>query len=512
MAVLSGSLSLAPDSAAAMGLFVGRPGATLRGGAATVVVLRDGTRTVVTMQSEYAGPPEDFALVVPVPQALRRGDVRTLPADVLARVDAATRPRLTAVWEQNPCEQAEAQARGDWFPVRNASSLWFDTWPPVPIEARPTASEYDFEMLGARDSARVVEWLREHGYALPAGAEAALRSYAQAGLRFLVARVDRGRARRDATGGVKLSPLQFSYESETLALPVRLGLLDADGPRALTVHVLAHGQYGAVGRDNVAVPSSLELSPASQAVFDGVYAALLDHLFAARPGAVLTEYAHRREFGAPLDWGTMGSLGGDDLWAMWRAPPSSHAVQFDLAAEEPFLATDPAVRSKYARRQPRPRVWGPDEGPNGLTHTKLQLRLDPAAAGEDLVLAPVTENVQSQPSDGGTNFQAQFAIRHRWPGLIACAQPRREVWGSQRYQIVHVPVAAPAGREVVLAEHVVGGLAAVHEATRLLASPGGATGEPPPRTAGCGRCQADGGAGLGSLLALALARRRRPRR
>jgi hypothetical protein len=37
-----------------------------------VVLMRDGTRTVLSMQNNYQGPPQDFAMVVPVPVVLRR--------------------------------------------------------------------------------------------------------------------------------------------------------------------------------------------------------------------------------------------------------------------------------------------------------------------------------------------------------------------------------------------------------------------------------------------------------
>ncbi|MBE7448314.1 MAG: DUF2330 domain-containing protein [Kofleriaceae bacterium] len=40
--------------------------------ATQVVLMRAGTRTVLSMQNNYQGPPTDFAMVVPVPVACRR--------------------------------------------------------------------------------------------------------------------------------------------------------------------------------------------------------------------------------------------------------------------------------------------------------------------------------------------------------------------------------------------------------------------------------------------------------
>jgi hypothetical protein len=41
--------------------------------ATNVVLMRQGTRTVLSMQNNYQGPPENFAMVVPVPVILNSG-------------------------------------------------------------------------------------------------------------------------------------------------------------------------------------------------------------------------------------------------------------------------------------------------------------------------------------------------------------------------------------------------------------------------------------------------------
>lgn len=54
------------------GFYVGGAGAKLFNNASMVVLLRDGTKTVLSMQNNYQGPPEKFAMVVPVPVVLQR--------------------------------------------------------------------------------------------------------------------------------------------------------------------------------------------------------------------------------------------------------------------------------------------------------------------------------------------------------------------------------------------------------------------------------------------------------
>src|SRR5262249_30075661 len=55
--------------------------------ATNVVLMRSGTRTVLSMQNDYRGPLEDFAMVVPVPVVLKESDVRVVPKAVFDRLD-----------------------------------------------------------------------------------------------------------------------------------------------------------------------------------------------------------------------------------------------------------------------------------------------------------------------------------------------------------------------------------------------------------------------------------------
>src|SRR6188768_3150237 len=86
------------------GFFVAGSNAKLTNNASQVVLMRKGNRTVMTMSNAYQGPPENFAMVVPVPVVLQKENVKTLPADVFDRVDSLSAPRLVEYWEQDPCQ------------------------------------------------------------------------------------------------------------------------------------------------------------------------------------------------------------------------------------------------------------------------------------------------------------------------------------------------------------------------------------------------------------------------
>src|SRR5438105_10971187 len=96
---LSLAIAAAASNAGAFcGFYVGGADAKLFNNATLVVMMRDGQRTVLSMQNNYQGPPENFAMVVPVPVVLSKSNVKTLPRDVFDRVDQLTAPRLVEYW------------------------------------------------------------------------------------------------------------------------------------------------------------------------------------------------------------------------------------------------------------------------------------------------------------------------------------------------------------------------------------------------------------------------------
>src|SRR6185369_3769796 len=85
------------------GFYVSGANSDLFNRATMVVLMRNGTRTILSMRNNYEGPPENFAMVVPVPAVLHEEDVRTLPHEIFDRVDQLAAPRLVEYWERDPC-------------------------------------------------------------------------------------------------------------------------------------------------------------------------------------------------------------------------------------------------------------------------------------------------------------------------------------------------------------------------------------------------------------------------
>jgi len=104
--VILGLLStafLATDAMAFCGFYVGGAGTDLYANATQVALMRQGTKTVLSMQNRYDGPAADFAMVVPVPVVLQQADVKTLEDAVFAKLDVLTAPRLVEYFEEDPC-------------------------------------------------------------------------------------------------------------------------------------------------------------------------------------------------------------------------------------------------------------------------------------------------------------------------------------------------------------------------------------------------------------------------
>jgi len=395
------------------GFYVGGAGQKLFNNATLVVMMREGTRTVLSMQNNYQGPADRFAMVVPVPVVLQKDNVKTLPREVFDRIDQLAAPRLVEYWERDPCAPPEPVPAPAAMPRGVSFGAVEDRAHGVKVEAQFTVGEYEVVILSASDALGLDTWLRENKYAIPDGAAEALKPYVAQGMKFFVAKVDPTKV-TFADGMAMLSPLRFHYDTESFSLPVRLGLLNSGGTQDLIVHVLAQERYEAASKKNVTIPTNLEVDEKARSQFPALYAALFDATLEQNPGAVVTEYAWSAASCDPCPTPPLGpadfaTLGGDVLPA------------------------------------------GGNRGVGGYTLTRLHLRYKKEALADDLVLrtaAGITGGREvftktGKPEHGAekadfNNFQARYVIRHPWKGPVECVYPRRGLWGG--------PPAAEAGQ------------------------------------------------------------------
>jgi hypothetical protein len=438
-ALAAALITAAPAAAHAFcGFYVSGADADLFNNATQVVLMREGKRTVLSMQNNYQGPPENFAMVVPVPVVLQEDNVKTLNDAVFDRVDALAAPRLVEYWEQDPCapqpeydrmEMASAGARAR--AAEGGAGLG------VTIEAQFTVGEYQIVILSAKDSTGLDTWLRQEKYEIPAGAEPLLRPYVQSGMKFFVAKVDVKKVRFE-NGQAMLSPLRFHYDSPEFSLPVRLGMINSAGTQDLIVHVLARGQrYEVANYPNATIPTNLDVKNEARTRFGEFYAALFDRTLESNPGAVITEYSWDASSCDPcptpaLTPDELATLGYDVLYTPMPQPKVKAAQQ-----GKPRDAVDELLAA------PPPAPPPPAQPPFGFVLTRLHARYGKGALGDDLVFRaaqPIAGGREvrgdagaleqgAQPSSYN-NFQGRYAIRHAWTGPVECANPRRGIWGG----------------------------------------------------------------------------------
>ncbi len=311
-----------PSAHAFCGFYVGGAGQQMFNDATQVVMMREGTTTILSMRNNYQGPPTDFAMVVPVPQILSEETVKVLDDAVFDRVDKLTAPRLVEYWEQDPCYQPPPQATYDH------STAVLESAGPMPrrsrdkdtgvtIEAQFDVGEYEIVILSAEESNGLERWLDQNDYNIPDGAAKVLDPYITQGMYFFVAKVNPDKVDFAKDGTTMLSPLRFHYTSEDFSLPVRLGLLNARGPQDLIINILAREQrFEMANYENVAIPTNLHVAQTVRDNFAQFYVALFDFVLEENPGAVVTEYSWGAQGcdpcpSPPLDGADMLALGAD---------------------------------------------------------------------------------------------------------------------------------------------------------------------------------------------------------
>jgi hypothetical protein len=380
-------LAATPPAHAFCGFFAGKADASLFNEASQVIVARDGNHTVLSMLNDYNGPLNEFALVVPTPVVLRRGDVKIAERTTFERLDAYSSPRLAEYNDEDPCR---VQFNWDWIaddPARNRYQprVVAEVMAPAPspvvaqmalgvtVEAAFTLEEYDIVSLSAKESEGLEIWLRQNGYHIPAGASEALRPYINQGMKFFVAKVNLTEQKK--TSFTYLRPLQFAFDSEKFMLPMRLGMLNApkDKPQDLIVYVLTRtGRVESSNYRTVKLPANQNLPAFVKPAFKDFYKAMFDRSSRIEDyRVVFTEY----------------------FWDMgWCDPCAAQP----LSGEE--------LRKAGV-------AWGG----RPATLTRLHLRYTPATFPEDLMFAQTQDR---------QNWQTRYVIQNPYGGSVSACNAR----------------------------------------------------------------------------------------
>ncbi len=379
-------LGLSSSALAFCGFYVAKADTGLFNDASKVVIARHDDKTVLTMVNDYRGDPTEFAMVVPVPTFIERGQIHVGNKATVEHLDAYTSPRLVEYFDPDPCQrrfemsdrlrllgyagrEAEAKKKG------SARSLG------VTIEAEYTVGEYDILILSAKESDGLETWLRTSGYRVPEGASKVLGSYIKQKMRFFVAKVNL--EEKAKLGGTFLRPLQVAYETPKFMLPIRLGTVNADGPQELFVFVLTKkGRVETTNYRTVRLPTGQSVPLFVKSEFGDFYRDLFSEQVKKNDmKVVFLEYAWNMSWCDPCAADPLSAAELSELGVFWSGADSNRGG----GAQQVYV-------------------------------TRLHVRYDADHFPDDLVF--------QETGDTG-NFQGRYVLQHPFKGEAKCDQAKQ---------------------------------------------------------------------------------------
>jgi hypothetical protein len=389
-------LAVAPAHAFC-GFYVAQGDAKLYNQSSKVVIARDGDRTVLTMSSDYQGDPKEFAVVIPVPVVLKKEQVHVADKGIVERLHDYSVPRLVEYWDPDPCPQpappvaaGEMHFRGGDMVALKSMRLMAS----VQVQAHYMVDEYEILILSAQQGGDLANWLIENGYRIPKGASRVLQSYIKQGMYFFVAKVNLAEQAR--LGFTNLRPIQVAYESPKFMLPLRLGMVNAQGPQEMFVFTLTRtGRVEVTNYRTVRVPTDIDLPEFVKPAFPDFYR----QLFTRR---------HERE--------------GQDavfLEYCWNIVPNQPSCD---------PCTAPYLRPEELRTLGAFWIAADAPNPGSAMLTRLHLRYDAEHFPEDLMFQTTADH---------ENWQARYVIHHAYAGTDECpqlAEYHRTLWDRRRHE------------------------------------------------------------------------------
>ena len=373
------------------GFYVARADTKLYNSASQVVVARDEDKTVITMVNNFKGDLKEFAMVVPVPTVLEKEMVRVIDPKVVEHLDAYSAPRLVEYYDSDPCMIALMEKEAKVMAAPMAAARMADARREqaaslgVRIEAQYTVGEYDIIVLSAKESQGLETWLKQNNYNIPLGASQALAPYIRSDMKFFVAKVNL--KEQGQSGFTSLRPLQFAFESPRFMLPIRLGMINADGPQDLLIYFLTK-QYRVevTNYRNPKLPSDQEVPPYIKQEFTKFYTDMFRTATSKENSqAVFTEYAWNMGWCDPCAAEPLSQQELETLGVWWLS-----------RSQERFA--------------PGTVPW-PGGGAMQVYVTRLHVRYDAQHFPEDLSFK-VTQDT--------SNFQGRYILRHPWTGAASC--------------------------------------------------------------------------------------------
>lgn len=383
-------LSFTQLSQAFCGFYVAKADSKLFNKASQVVLVRDDDRTVLTMSNDFKGDVKDFAMVIPVPTLLEREQIHVTDNAIVDHLDSYSAPRLVEYFDEDPCMMMRVMKEAAMSAVmedsaeaeKKAKSLG------VTIEASYTVGEYDILILSATQSNGLITWLKDNDYRIPDGAESVVNSYLKQDMKFFVAKVNLEEQAK--LGFSNLRPIQVAYESPKFMLPIRLGMVNADGAQELYVYTLTRkGRVETTNYRTVKMPTGMDLPAFVKDDFGNFYQDMFRTQVAKENNrAVFLEYAWDMNWCDPCAADPLSDQELQELGVFW------------LNDQQVAPADTPNTRMIVPQAK-------------DVFVSRLHVRYDEENFPEDLFF---------QQTGDRENFQGRYVIRHPWNGEAKCPE------------------------------------------------------------------------------------------
>lgn len=383
-ALLSALIIIPLPAKAFCGFYVAKADAKLFNTKSQVILVRDGDRSVITMNSDYDGPMRDFAMVIPVPVVLQRNQIRVANASLFRTLDEYSGPRLVEYFDENPCyrnqylyESVTAMPSSALRMADVAENAALKKTG-VRIEAKYAVGEYDILILSAKESNGLEYWLTQNGYKIPAGAADVLEPYIKGNMKFFVVKVNLEAQAK--TGLNTLRPIQIEFDSPKFMLPIRLGMANAKGDQDMLIYAFSkQGRVECTNYRTVKIPTDRDVPLNVEEQFGKFYKAVFDKSWKRSPDAVFLEYA-------------------------WNVTPSFRGMKCDPCVGPPPLTADLSEAGVN---------WANSGGGEQVYFTRLHVRYNRTNFPQDLVF---------QETPNKESFQGRYVLHHPATGDLSCGE------------------------------------------------------------------------------------------
>lgn len=295
---IASAMLIGQHAMAFCGFYVAKADASLFNNKSEVIMVRNGTRNIITMSSDFKGDLSEFAMVVPVPTVLAEKDIRVIERRIFDVLNDYSAPRLVNYYDNNPCgydlRMYEDYPRMNGIALsESVSEMDIKTVAKssVRIEAQYDIDEYKIIILSAKESDGLQLWLEANGYKVPETARQVLDPYVRSNMKFFLVKVNLDKVKN--RNSEYLRPIQIRFDHSKFMLPLRLGMANSNGSQDMIVYALTNeGRVECTNYRTIKMPTDRNIPLYVEPKFGDFYKSLFEKTYKQEGrNAVFLEYA-----------------------------------------------------------------------------------------------------------------------------------------------------------------------------------------------------------------------------